>query len=413
MPQAAEERMTSRWPCRPVSSAGQQLVSSASPLTVAIGLCRVECAPGCFREARGQPDGFDELDQHEQESAETPMTHITRNSLDNFQNGARDNLSTFEHVRKFRFGADIQASDGEAGALVALVADNEQRTLIEIGVRRGPFHPCAYVSLKHVIAATAETVTLDISRDQIERQHTPSGITLTAFTTVRAAGVYLGRLAQMTATAPSETIRHFVVTYGPHGLRREASASARIIMDMTARQINVHLDGLPQKRLLPYRSDTVLRQDVYARLYNYSPLRVDLPGIEIQPVDGVVWLRGHVSSGGARRMAEDQAQGARGLTALRNELTSDDTLAAAVSMALAHDPGAERQQHIGVYPRLGVVYLRGNVRTLAARERAGVVATACPMVKRVENELRVTPSEEPISVMAGVTNHADVAPGGS
>jgi hypothetical protein len=35
------------------------------------------------------------------------------------------------------------------------------------------------------------------------------------------------------------------------------------------------------------------------------------------------------------------------------------------------------------------------------------------MVKSVVNELRVTPTEEGISVTAGVTNHADVAPGGS
>jgi osmotically-inducible protein OsmY len=327
--------------------------------------------------------------------------------------GLRDNVSTFAAVRTFRFGADVQASDGAAGSVVALVADGQRRTLIEVGIRRGPFHPCAFVSLEHVIEATAATLTLDLSREQIERQTTPAGMTLTPFTTVRANGVYLGRLAQITVTAPSETLRHFVVAQGIHGLRREAAAPARIIIGMTARQISVRLDGLPQKRLLPYRTDTVLRQDVYAKLFEYAPLRVDLPGIEIQPVDGVVWLRGHVSSDGAQRMAEDQVQGVRGLTALRNELTSDTALAAAVSMALAHDPGADQRQHIGVYPRLGVVYLRGSVRTPAARERATSVAFSCAMVKRVINELRVTPSEEGISVMAGVTNHADVVPGGS
>ena len=342
------------------------------------------------------------------------MVNMTRIGLQKgLRNSSRDNLSTFEHARKFRFGANVQASDGEAGVLVALVADGQRRALIEIGVRRGPFHPCAFVALEHVTAATAETLTLDISRDEIERQTTPAGMMLTPFTTVRADGAYLGRLAQMTVTAPSETIRHFVVAHGPRGLRRETAASARIIIGLSAQRINVRMDKLPDKRLQPYRSDMVLRQDVYARLFDYAPLRVDLPGIQVQPVDGVVWLRGHVASSGARRMAEDQAQGVKGLTALRNELMPDDALAAAVSMALAHDLGADPRQHIGVYPRLGVVYLRGSVRTLAARERAGVVASTCSMVKSVINELLVTPSEEGISVMAGVTNHADVAPGGS
>lgn len=151
------------------------------------------------------------------------------------------------------------------------------------------------------IEATAETLTLDLSREQIEQQTTPAGMALAAFTMVRANGVHLGRLAQMTVTAPSETIRHFVAAHGLHGLRREIAAPARIIIGMTARQISVRLDGLPQKRLLPYRTDTLLRQDMYARLFDYAPLRVDLPSIEIQPVDGVVWLRGHVASGGALR----------------------------------------------------------------------------------------------------------------
>lgn len=207
-------------------------------------------------------------------------------------------MSTVATVRRFRFGADVQASDGAAGALVALVADGQRWTLIEVGIRRGPFRPCAFVSLAHVIEATAETLTLDLSREQIERQTTPAEMTLTAFTTVRANGVYLGRLTQMTVTAPSETIRHFVVAHGLHGLRRETAAPARSIIGMTARQISVRLEGLPQKRLQPYRTDMLLRQNVYTRLFDYAPLHVDLPGIEILPVDGVVWLRGHVTSGG-------------------------------------------------------------------------------------------------------------------
>jgi osmotically-inducible protein OsmY len=386
-------------------------------MTASIGLRCVECAGRCTWDAREAFDGLDELeepDKREHESAETSMANTTQQGFQSgLRYGMRDTMSTFAIVRKFRFGADVQASDGAAGSVVALVVDGQRRTLIEVGIGRGPFRPCAFVSLAHIIEATAETLTLDLSHEQIERQTTPAGMILTAFTTVRANGVYLGRLAQMTVTAPSGTMRHFVVAQGHYGPRREAAAPARIIIGMTARQISVRLDGLPQKRLLPYRADTVLRHDVYARLFDYAPLRVDLPGIEIQPMDGMVWLRGHVASGGARRMAEDQAQGVRGLTALRNELMSDDALAAAVSMALARDPGAGRRQHIGVYPRLGVVYLRGSVPTLAARERASIIASTCSMVKGVINELRVTPSEEGISALAGVTNHADVAPGGS
>jgi hypothetical protein len=76
----------------------------------------------------------------------------------------RDNVSTFATASRFRFGVDVQASDGVAGSLVALVVDGQRRALIEVGIRRGPFHPCAFVSLAHVIVATAETLTLDCAR---------------------------------------------------------------------------------------------------------------------------------------------------------------------------------------------------------------------------------------------------------
>jgi hypothetical protein len=113
-------------------------------------------------------------------------------------------------------------------------------------------------------------------------------------------------------------------------------------------------------RLPPYRSDEELRQEVFDKLYDTASLRVDLPGIEIHPIDETTWLQGYVSNNGMRRLAPEEIQGITVLSAVHNELVSGDTLAAAVSAALAHDPRtAVAGQYIGVYINLHARKLSG------------------------------------------------------
>lgn len=118
-------------------------------------------------------------------------------------------------------------------------------------------------------------------------------------------------------------------------------------------------------------------------------------------------LTGSSSCGGAslmnflQRMAEDQVQGITGMSELHNDLVADNDLAATVSMVLALD-SRTAGQHIGVYPRLGAMHLRGSVRTRAAYEGASNVARAVPSVTRIMNELRIDPDANEIPVLAGV-----------
>ncbi len=50
----------------------------------------------------------------------------------------------FAEVQKFRFDAHIQASDGEAGRLVSVIADAERRTLTHAGIRTRTFSRTIY-----------------------------------------------------------------------------------------------------------------------------------------------------------------------------------------------------------------------------------------------------------------------------
>jgi osmotically-inducible protein OsmY len=329
---------------------------------------------------------------------------------------------------KFRFGADISASDGTAGKLiaVAVVADKQGQTLTYLGIRVRLFSRHHYfVPVEVVTGAGTERVTLNIALAEIEKWPSApsgSGIVLSRSTRMNtidardsrdardrgdAAGKRLGLLVQITVDPVTHALRSFVVA---RGWRGEVLVPVRAVTNFAARQVTAHL-GNRRPDDMPYRPDEQLRQDIYDRLFDHAPLRLDLAAIEIHPLDGVVQLRGHVTNDLLRRMAEDQIQGITGMSELHNDLVADNDLAARVSMALALD-SRTTGQHIGVYPHLGEIHLRGSVRTRAAYEGASTVAGAVPAVTRIMNELRIDPDANEISVLAGVTNREDLVPGG-
>ena len=186
---------------------------------------------------------------------------------------------------------------------------------------------------------------------------------------------------------------------------------ASVVNDITTRGVVPSVGGATSERLARSRADDELCQDVYHRQRDCQLVRLDLPGIAIHARDGVVWLRGHVSSDGKRRRTDEVLRGLDGLLELHNELVTDTALAAAVAMALAYDPRTARQR-IGVYSCLGVMRLRGIVRTPTAQADAWEIAAAVPLVKQVVNELRVDPDAHVLPDLAGVTNTYDLVPGG-
>jgi osmotically-inducible protein OsmY len=199
-----------------------------------------------------------------------------------------------------------------------------------------------------------------------------------------------------------------MVGRAPRGAARDHSDWYQ---NVPARRAVPSAGGISPGRLMRVRADDELREDVYHRLRDCQLVRLDLPGITIHARDGVVWLRGHVSSDGKRRRTDEVLWGLDGLLELHNELVTDTDLAAAVAMALAYDPRTARER-IGVYPSLGVMRLRGIVRTPTAQAGAWEIAAAVPLVKQVVNELRIDPAAAVLPDLAGVTNNYDLVPGG-
>jgi osmotically-inducible protein OsmY len=195
------------------------------------------------------------------------------------------------------------------------------------------------------------------------------------------------------------------------GLGGEVLVSAADISQVDARHILLDISQPGAQPLTPFRPDSELSTEVREAIESYPRLRIDMDGIEIHAIDGVVWLKGYVSSELNRRLVQDQLINIRGLAELHNELLTDTDLAAAVSAALASDPRTASER-IGVYPALGTARLRGSVRSQAAREAAGQIAAGVRGVKSVENALHIDPAASVLPVLAGVTNEEDRVPGG-
>jgi osmotically-inducible protein OsmY len=317
----------------------------------------------------------------------------------------------FAAVQKFRSEADAEASDGIAGKLHWVIADPASRTLTFVGIKPAFFGPTFSVPIHLVTASDDDRVTLSIPLAEIKKFSAPvSGAQLDRSTQITTAdGKPLGKLAQITVNSETGVLRHLVVDRGLHG---EALVNAGLITDLTAKRITVNLGTQQPGQLTPYRPDAELRDEIWHRIYDYARMRPDLPGIEIHAIDGVVWLKGWVSSDANRRVIEDLLENVSGLAELHDELVADNQLAAAVSLALGHD-SRTADQRIGVYPKLGEVHLRGIVQSPQVSNAAEELARAVPGAKSVINELRINPHFTNIPDLAAVTNAEDLVPGGS
>lgn len=315
----------------------------------------------------------------------------------------------FAAVNKLRFGAPVHTDDGELGSLAYVAVDAQSQALTALGVKFGIFGREYMVPIDQLGEATPQTIRLKLTHAQVEQiKEKPDGSVLKGGTAVTLNGKRIGKLAQLTTNAQTHRLRHLVVdrAFGPAVL-----APARAISKIESRQVDLTMPGMTAEQLTPYRDDGELLEEIRVAIEKVPRLSVDLPGMDIRVIDGVVWLEGHCASDLSRRLTFECVQGIHGIGELINHLISDQALAAQVSATLAHNPRTASQR-IGVYPRLGHVFLRGRVTTNEAHVAAGEVAKTVPGVVDLRNELIVDPLTKEIPELAGVTNNEDLVPGG-
>lgn len=323
----------------------------------------------------------------------------------------QNSATEFAPVSKYRFGAPVLTDDGEEGSLDSLIVDADAHAITGMRVRFGLFGRELYtLPMSAIQHANPDRVKLHATLDDLKRDYSQvtSVMLLTSRTQVMVGNKSVGKLIQVTVNRETQALRHLVV----RGIRGESLVSARGITAIEGRKIIIGAGSEhAASALTPYRPDEEIREEVREAIYDYAQLRIDLPGIAIRVIDGVLWLQGHVSSDLNKRLVRDQIANTRGLSEIHNDLIADNDLASDVAMALAKDPRTAQGQ-IGVYPSLGHINLRGSVHTPAARQAAYEVARGVPGVEDIENALIVDPNADVIPVLAGVTNQEDRVPGG-
>jgi osmotically-inducible protein OsmY len=323
-------------------------------------------------------------------------------------------VTSISEMQKFRFGCRVFCSDGQEGILSHVSFVVPTYSLNYIGVRLGLFFAkTVYLPFVSIESASGEGIFLNVTRAQLAAatQQVPPGVLLDKRSVVQNTVTKAQGSLDLVAVQPENGEIAYIVAHdfrpGQDTFLPRACLTKLETGLVTVSSSEAQLSAFP-----PYRSDRELQQDVEKLLFELAPLHVDLRGMNIRVLDGVLYLDGNVSSSLRGEIVANQAMGVVGLLEVKNHLVGDDQLANDLAFALGHDPRT-RDLPIGVYPRLGVVRLSGAVHDSQEKAAAEEIARAFPGVRSVVNDLVIDPKAEVLNVMAAAAGGEaeDIVPG--
>ncbi len=322
-------------------------------------------------------------------------------------------------MQKFRFGSKVVCSDGEYGTLAQVVFDSSTRCMTHINVKQGRFFgKTVLLPFDTITSAGSDGIVLRIASEDVEAASHAAGEVKGALLSnkcivERADAASKGTLVLVAVQPGSGELAYLVA----HHLlpRQDTLLRAEFVTAIATDHVTVNVAGVvgvagtTPGALSLYRPDDVLQQEVESILFDFTPLHIDLKGMNIRVLDGVLYLDGNISSALRGDIVVDQVSSVAGLLEIKNNLVGDDKLAADLAAALGKDPRT-RDLPIGVYPRLGVVLLNGTVQSVQQKAAAEEIARNFPGVRSVINELNVDPKADILLVMAPSGGNEDKVP---
>ncbi len=307
---------------------------------------------------------------------------------------------SMSEMQKFHFGAKVFCSDAECGVLTHIGCDPTTRCIVAIGVKHGwLFGKTVYVSYGMVTDATGDGIMLRISRAELQaKQAEAQGTLLDSKSVVEHAESRARGTLLLIAVHPRSGELAYLVA---HHLRSGQDTLIRqdFVAKIETGRITISVPEGTLQTLPPYRSDNELQREVEDMLFDLTLLHIDLAGMRIRVFDSVLYLDGNISSSLRGDIVADQAMGVQGLLAVKNRLIADDRLAGDLALALGRDERT-RDLPIGVYPKLGVVRLRGAVHNAQQQQAAEKIAQSFPGVRSVINDLVIDPQADMLHVMS-------------
>jgi len=198
----------------------------------------------------------------------------------------------------------------------------------------------------------------------------------------------VGAVDHLLVDRESGDVQHVVVDTGL--LTESIVIPISMVKAISERGIVIKGDNQDLQELPRYRprSEQVIVDDLQARLESMS-----LPDLKLSVEEGVAFLRGVVPDVKAKRRAEATARGIEGVIDVKNTLTTDTAIAAAVTTALSGDPRTELAA-IEVISEHGLITLSGEVDSTAIRTAAEQIAARQQGVIQAINGLEVKPDED-------------------
>src|SRR6266852_3681241 len=339
-----------------------------------------------------------------------------------YEDNAMSKAALISEMQKFRFGSKVVCSDGEYGTLAQVVFDSSTRCMTHINVKQGRFFgKTVLLPFDTITSAGSDGIALRIASSDVE----PASHKVVAHGAASHLRLKHKSVVELAGTASRGTLVLVAVHQGSGELAylvahhllpgQDTLLRAEFVTALATEHVTVSVAGVvgvagvadTSPGALPlYRPERVLQQEVESILFDFTPLHIDLKGMNIRVLDGVLYLDGNISSSLRGDIVVDQVSGVAGLLEIKNNLVGDDKLAADLAAALGKDPRT-RDLPIGVYPRLGVVRLNGTVQSVQQKAAAEEIARNFPGVRSVINELRVDPRADILPVMAPAGGNED------
>ncbi len=326
-------------------------------------------------------------------------------------------VATTDSIRvllQINLGSAANATDDTLGKVTQVLVDPKTWQISHVVVQRGlVMKKQLALPAEFIAEARADGLQLSLLVDDLlQKAQMPKEnlVALKEHMPVVNGSENLGGLSELFFDAETRRLAYLVV-------HRHAIAGGEVLLTgdqlsgLKADRLEVTVSRKDFALLPHYHADPELEEEVRQALWDYPRLRIDLKAVKVHAQCNEVWLLGHVSSDINRRLIEDLARAVTGVRVVHNEVIADTDLAVTIAGALAKREET-RGMPIGVYPTLGEVYLRGLVRTEAAKQVAEQVVLETPGVSAVHNDLVVSEKTDYLPTLAGVNGTEDIVPGG-
>lgn len=287
-----------------------------------------------------------------------------------------------EKTRALRLGAPVRFQDRWAGKVTAMEI-SEEWDVYNVAIRHGFLKP---VTVRLPLEAATEWDDEHVAFDQTTskaafgREVPPIAAPsrpLSQETPIAGGGMLEGVLVSPATRRATEVL-----------IEREGRVYRVPVEGVTFDGKTMH-PGVQPDAMIPYYTEDEMRERVRRALASATEISFsELQHIEVEAVGRRVGLAGNVRSKNSREAARRAVSAALGVPVDADRLVDDLELETEIGLALDRS-GLMRAGEI--YPRstLGVVVLRGRVRTQGAMEDAARVVSRVPGVRTVINRIEV------------------------